>query len=49
MVGGQSLEVDGRTITVTNLSKVLYPQTGTRKFDVIDYYARIAGGEVRVR
>ncbi|MEP9416570.1 ATP-dependent DNA ligase [Gordonia sp. VNQ95] len=42
MVGGQSLEVDGRTITVTNLSKVLYPQTGTRKFDVIDYYARIA-------
>lgn len=42
MAVGQSLEVDGHTITVTNLSKVLYPETGTRKFDVIDYYARIA-------
>lgn len=38
----QSLEVDGHTIAVTNLTKVLYPETGTRKYDVIDYYARIA-------
>ncbi|GAA1481987.1 ATP-dependent DNA ligase [Gordonia sinesedis] len=41
MAGGQSLEVDGHTIAVTNLAKVLYPETGTRKFDVIDYYTRI--------
>lgn len=36
------LEVDGRTIALTNLEKVLYPATGTRKFDVVDYYIRMA-------
>ncbi len=42
MAGGEILEVDGRRISITNLSKVLYPATGTRKFEVIDYYSRIA-------
>ena len=42
MVSGNSLDVDGHRIAVTNLEKVLYPATGTRKFDVIDYYNRIA-------
>ncbi|ATD72576.1 MULTISPECIES: ATP-dependent DNA ligase [Gordonia] len=42
MAGGEILEVDGRRISITNLSKVLYPATGTRKYDVIDYYSRIA-------
>lgn len=42
MASGNTIEVDGHTIAVTNLTKVLYPATGTRKFDVIDYYARIA-------
>ncbi|RPA59021.1 ATP-dependent DNA ligase [Gordonia oryzae] len=42
MASAQTLEVDGHTIAVTNLAKVLYPSTGTRKFDVIDYYARVA-------
>ncbi len=36
------LDVDGRAISVTNLDKVLYPEIGTRKFEVIDYYTRIA-------
>ena len=36
------LEVDGRSVALTNLEKVLYPETGTRKFDVVDYYIRIA-------
>ncbi|MBM7365650.1 non-homologous end-joining DNA ligase [Gordonia hydrophobica] len=36
------LEVDGRSVALTNLEKVLYPDTGTRKFDVVDYYIRIA-------
>ena len=36
------LDVDGRAIGVTNLDKVLYPESGTRKFGVIDYYTRIA-------
>ncbi|GAC67061.1 ATP-dependent DNA ligase [Gordonia soli] len=42
MGGGDSLEVDGHRISITNLSKVLYPASGTRKFEVIDYYSRIA-------
>ncbi|NDZ95339.1 ATP-dependent DNA ligase [Streptomyces sp. SID6673] len=42
MAGGDSLEVDGHRIPITNLEKVLYPASGTRKFEVIDYYSRIA-------
>lgn len=34
--------VAGRTLTLSNLGKVLYPQTGTTKGEVLDYYARIA-------
>lgn len=36
------LEVDGKTLTVSNLDKVLYPEVGFTKADVIDYYVRIA-------
>ena len=32
----------GRTLTLSNLDKVLYPATGFTKGQVIDYYARIA-------
>ena len=32
----------GRKIAVTNLEKVLYPETGTTKGEVIDYYTAIA-------
>ncbi|MEA2254671.1 MAG: bifunctional non-ous end joining protein LigD [Solirubrobacteraceae bacterium] len=35
-------EVDGRTVRLSNLDKVLYPKAGFTKRDVIDYYARIA-------
>ncbi|MFN8119674.1 MAG: ATP-dependent DNA ligase [Micropruina glycogenica] len=38
----QHLEVDGRLIKVTNLDKVLYPETGTTKGDVIAYYQVVA-------
>lgn len=34
--------VDGRTLRLSNLGKVLYPRTGTTKGEVLDYYARIA-------
>ncbi len=37
-----AVEVDGRTLTLSNLDKVLYPETGFRKGEVIDYYARVA-------
>lgn len=36
------VEVDGRTLSLSNLDKVLYPRTGTTKGEVLDYYARIA-------
>jgi bifunctional non-homologous end joining protein LigD len=34
--------VDGRTLSLSNLDKVLYPSTGFTKGQVIDYYARVA-------
>jgi bifunctional non-homologous end joining protein LigD len=37
-----AVQVDGRTLTLTNLDKVLYPETGFTKGEVIDYYTRIA-------
>ena len=44
---GTAVEVGGRTLTLTNLDKVLYPPNdelpgGFTKAQVIDYYARIA-------
>ncbi len=35
-------EVDGRRLTLTNLDKVLYPDEGFTKADVINYYVRVA-------
>ena len=36
------VDVEGRTLKLSNLEKVLYPQTGTTKGEVLNYYARIA-------
>ena len=36
------VDVDGRRLRMTNLDKVLYPQTGTTKADVARYYAQVA-------
>jgi bifunctional non-homologous end joining protein LigD len=36
------VQVDGRTLTLSNLGKVLYPEAGFTKGEVIDYYTRIA-------
>jgi bifunctional non-homologous end joining protein LigD len=36
------VEVDGRTLRISNLAKVLYPMTGTTKGEVLNYYARVA-------
>jgi bifunctional non-homologous end joining protein LigD len=36
------VDVDGRTLKLSNLDKVLYPRTGTTKGEVINYYAQIA-------
>jgi bifunctional non-homologous end joining protein LigD len=40
--GGQLVRIGGRRLRLTNLEKVLYPETGTTKGEVIDYYSRIA-------
>ena len=36
------VDVEGRTLRLTNLDKVLYPRTGTTKGEILNYYARIA-------
>ncbi|WP_205814080.1 non-homologous end-joining DNA ligase, partial [Microbacterium sp. K24] len=43
MVGeAQVVQVDGRRLRITNLDKVVYPETGTTKGEVIAYYSAIA-------
>ena len=36
------VQIEGRTLKLTNLEKVLYPEVGFTKAQVIDYYTRIA-------
>ncbi len=40
------VEIEGRRLRLSNLDKVLYPQAGFTKAQIVDYYARI--GEVMV-
>lgn len=43
MAGDEQLvRIGGRRLRITNLAKVLYPETGTTKGEVIDYYSRVA-------
>jgi bifunctional non-homologous end joining protein LigD len=37
-----SVDVEGRSLSLSNLDKVLYPEVGFTKAQVIDYYVRIA-------
>jgi bifunctional non-homologous end joining protein LigD len=37
----QVVTIEGRTIKLSNLDKVLYPQTQTTKADVLSYYAQV--------
>ncbi len=39
---GTHVEVDGRRLVLSNLEKVLYPEVGFTKAQIIDFYARIA-------
>jgi bifunctional non-homologous end joining protein LigD len=36
------VDVDGRTLKISNLSKVMYSTTGTTKGEVLSYYAQVA-------
>ncbi len=38
----QELDIEGRKLTVSNLSKVLYPESGFTKAQVLDYYIRVS-------
>ncbi|WOF21706.1 ATP-dependent DNA ligase [Microbacterium betulae] len=40
--GQQTVEVSGRRLRVSRLDRVLYPESGTTKADVIGYYTRVA-------
>ncbi|TQL47687.1 ATP-dependent DNA ligase LigD ligase module /ATP-dependent DNA ligase LigD phosphoesterase module /ATP-dependent DNA ligase LigD polymerase module [Homoserinimonas aerilata] len=40
--GSQTVTIDGHRLKLTHLDKVIYPETGTTKADVLDYLARIA-------
>jgi bifunctional non-homologous end joining protein LigD len=42
MAKKSQLNVDGKTLNVTNLDKVLYPETGFTKGDLINYYIRVS-------
>ncbi len=42
MSGGAEVEVEGRRLALSNLGKVMYPETGFTKGQVIDYYTRVA-------
>jgi bifunctional non-homologous end joining protein LigD len=39
---GKLVRVGDREVKLSNLDKVLYPETGTTKAEVIEYYARVA-------
>jgi bifunctional non-homologous end joining protein LigD len=41
-VSGHTITVSGRKLKITNPDKVLYPEAGFTKGDVIEYYRRIA-------
>ena len=43
----QKVSVDGHRLTLTSLDKVYYPETGTTKGEVLDYYARIGPYVIR--
>ncbi|MGH2519032.1 MAG: hypothetical protein ACRDF8_04455, partial [Chloroflexota bacterium] len=42
MKSSSALELEGRRVAVTNREKVLFPEDGFTKGDVVDYYQRIA-------
>ncbi|MGV1049811.1 MAG: non-homologous end-joining DNA ligase [Solirubrobacterales bacterium] len=42
MASSRVVEVDGRELKLTNLDKVLYPEAGFTKGEMVDYYAKVA-------
>jgi DNA primase len=44
---GVNIEVDGRTLTVTNPDKVFFSARGETKLDLVQYYFAVAPGALR--
>ena len=42
MPSSRQVEVEGRELKLTNLDKVLYPEAGFTKGEMVDYYAKVA-------
>jgi DNA ligase D-like protein (predicted polymerase) len=47
MPGPRYLEVDGRQVAITNPDKVVFPDIGVTKLDLIHYYLAVANGALR--
>ncbi|WP_129668102.1 non-homologous end-joining DNA ligase [Phytoactinopolyspora endophytica] len=47
MAASRVLEVAGREVTVTNPGKVVFPNRGTTKLDLVQYYLAVADGALR--
>jgi len=46
VASSRQVEVDGRELKLTNLDKVLYPEAGFTKGEMVDYYAKVADAMV---
>src|SRR3954469_7382508 len=42
-----SLDVGGRVLAITHPDKVVFPDAGVTKLDLINYYLAVAGGALR--
>src|ERR1700710_738521 len=47
MASPLSIDVGGRTVAVSNPDKVVFPDAGVTKLDLIDYYLAVADGALR--
>ncbi|MEV6971152.1 non-homologous end-joining DNA ligase [Hamadaea sp. NPDC051192] len=47
MAASQTLEVAGREVTITHPDKVIFPEPGLTKLDLVRYYLTVADGALR--
>lgn len=47
VAAGRTIEVAGREVTVTNPDKVVFPEAGHTKLDLVNYYLAVADGALR--
>ena len=43
----ETLEIEGRAVTISNPGKVFFPRTGHTKLDIVRYYLAVAPGALR--